>query len=257
MLRTRVIPCLLLRDGVLVKTVRYRKPSYIGDPINTVRIFNELEVDELAFLDIAATREGRGPDYDALAAIADECFMPLSYGGGVQDVETAERVLQIGFEKVILNTAAFTRPKLIGELARRIGSQSIIAAVDVQRGLFGKTRVTSLSATRPHRISPVVWSRQLESEGAGEILLTSVDREGTWSGFDVPLTRRVADSVRIPVIAHGGAGALEHIVEVVRDGRAAAVAFGNMVVYQKRGMGVLVNFPDRSVLIPRLAQCEA
>ena len=257
MLRTRVIPCLLLRDGVLVKTTRYKKPSYIGDPINTVRIFNELEVDELAFLDIAASREGRGPDFERLAEIADECFMPLSYGGGVSDLDTAERVLQTGFEKVVVNTASVERPDLIGQLARRFGSQSVIVAIDVRKPLLRKRCITTRSGARSHAVAPTDWARRMEDEGAGELLLTSIDREGTWTGFDAELTREVADAVRIPVIAHGGAGSVDHIVDVVRSSGASAVALGNMVVYQKQGMGVLVNFPDRAVLLPRLAQLEA
>src|SRR5579863_2533328 len=146
-LRVRVIPCLLLREGGLVKTVRYRRPAYVGDPINTVRIFNELEVDELAFLDITASLEQRAPDLRILQEIADECFMPLSYGGGIRDVATAEQILQIGFEKLILNSAPFANPQLITELARRFGSQAVIVAIDVTRGLLGSYQVVSHSAT--------------------------------------------------------------------------------------------------------------
>lgn len=241
---------------MLVKTTRFKRPSYIGDPINTVRIFNELEVDELAFLDITASREGRGPDFEALADIADECFMPLSYGGGVADVATAERILQIGFEKVIVNSATFARPEIVADLARQFGRQAVVVAIDVKRTLLGKLRVTSHSAGHVHAAGPVDWARRMEDCGAGELLLTSVDREGSWAGFDVDLTRRVTSAVRIPVIAHGGAGTIGHIVEVIRDGGASAVGLGNMVVYQKPGMGVLVNFPDRSALYCALARPE-
>jgi len=251
-LRVRVIPCLLLRDGGLVKTVRYRRPAYVGDPINTVRIFNELEVDELAFLDITASIERRDPDLSVLQEIADECFMPLAYGGGIREVSMAERILQIGFEKVIINSASFDNPQLITELARRFGSQAVIVAIDVTRGLLGSYQVVSHSASRNQAPNPVQWAREVENLGAGEVLLTSVEREGSWRGFDLALTERVSEAVGIPVIAHGGAGSVQHIREAVQAG-ASAVALGSMVVYQRKGMGVLVNFPDRTALSHALA----
>jgi len=253
-LRVRVIPCLLLRQGSLVKTVRFRNPAYIGDPINTVRIFNELEVDELAFLDITASVEERAPDLGVLREIADECFMPLSYGGGIRDVATAERILATGFEKVIVNSAACENPQLVTELARRFGSQAVIVSIDVTRSLFGSYKVVSQSATHAQPAEPVAWAQEAERRGAGEILLTSVEREGTWQGFDVALTARVTAAVGIPVIAHGGAGSVGHIGEVVHSGGASAVALGSLVVYQNRGMGVLVNFPDKAALERALAR---
>jgi len=256
-LRTRVIPCLLLKGESLVKTVRFRDPAYIGDPINTVRIFNELEVDELAFLDICASRENRGPDFQILQAIADECFMPLAYGGGIRDLEAAERIFQIGFEKLILNSAALENPRLIAELAARYGSQAIIVAIDVRKSWLRKDQIMARSATVARSVAPVDWAREVEQLGAGEILLTSIDREGTWEGFDVELTARVAQAVGIPVIANGGAGNLEHIRAVVRDGHASAVALGSMVVFQSKGMGVLVNFPDRRRLTDALTSAAS
>jgi cyclase len=252
-LRVRVIPCLLLKDGGLVKTVRFKRPVYIGDPINTVRIFNELEVDELAFLDIGASLEGRSPDLGMLQQIADECFMPLSYGGGIRDVATGERILQIGFEKLILNSAVLENPQLISDLARRFGSQAIIVSIDVTRDLLGRYRIVSHSATRTHGKTPVDWAREVERLGAGELLLTAVHREGTWQGFDVALTAQVTQAVGVPVIANGGAGSVADIGEVVAAGGASAVALGSLVVYQSRGMGVLVNFPDKSALTRALS----
>jgi len=256
-LRVRVIPCLQLRGNALVKTVRFSAPAYIGDPINTVRIFNELEVDELAFVDIEATRTGRGPDWDVLREIADECFMPLAYGGGIADVETAERLFSMGFEKVILNTATVTRPEIVTEIARRYGTQAVIAAVDVRTNWRGRYLVATVSGTKTEKIEPDVWAARMESAGAGEILLTSIDREGTWRGYDVALTGTVTAAVRVPVIANGGAGSLANIREVVRDGRASAVALGSMVVYQGQGLGVLVSFPDRVDLARALAEESA
>ncbi|MHC1729916.1 MAG: AglZ/HisF2 family acetamidino modification protein [Syntrophobacteraceae bacterium] len=253
MLRTRVIPCLLLRGESLVKTRQFGKFGYIGDPLNTCRIFNELEVDELAFLDITASREARKPNFKILHEISNECFMPLSYGGGIVDLQSAERIFKIGFEKIVLNTHPFRARGFITELAKEFGSQSIIIAIDVRRNFWGKQMVFSLSGTVNQKSDPVEWAKEVEDRGAGEILLTTIDREGTWQGFDVETTARVARAVGIPVIAHGGAGNLEHISEVVRFGSASAVALGSMVVYQGKNLGVLVNFPDTEQLARALS----
>lgn len=244
MLRTRIIPALLLRDESLVKTVRFDRFTYIGDPCNTVRIFNELEVDELLFLDITATRDGRTPNLRVLKDIADECFMPLGYGGGIKTLDEAQAIFAIGFEKVAINSAAVERPALVGEIARLYGNQAVVASIDVRLDPLRRYRVVTRGGKHRTSLDPVEWARQLEGHGAGEILLTAVDREGTWDGFDCDLVRRVADAVSIPVIAQGGAGSVEHIGEVVKRGGASAVALGSMVVFQKKGMGVLVNFPD-------------
>lgn len=248
MLRTRVIPALLLRNESLVKTVRFGRYAYVGDPCNTVRIFNELEVDELIFLDITAAREGRSPNLKLLADIANECFMPLGYGGGIRSFEQAESILRMGFEKVVINSHALERPALITELAEHFGSQAVIVSIDVRRNLIGHAQVYALSGTWNSKRDPVAWAREVESLGAGEILLTSVDREGTWEGFDLPLVKAVTAEVSIPVIAHGGAGSVAHIAQVVSEAHASAVAVGSMVVFQRQGMGVLVNFPDAAQL---------
>jgi cyclase len=248
MLRIRIIPALLLRGESLVKTIKFDKYGYIGDPVNTCRIFNELEVDELAFLDITASRENREPNLKILQEISNECFMPLSYGGGIRSVDIAERILSIGFEKIILNTYPFEKPEIISETARAFGSQSVIIAIDVKKSFWGKYEVFSLSGSVNQKKSPLEWAKEVEDRGAGEILLTSIDQEGTWKGFDIELTRHVAEAVSIPVIAHGGAGKVEDIGLVVKQGKASAVALGSMVVYQAKGMGVLVNFPDKETL---------
>lgn len=248
MLRTRIIPALLLRNESLVKTVRFGKFTYVGDPANTVRIFNELEVDELLFLDITASRENRSPNLKLLANIADECFMPLGYGGGIRSLEQAQAVFDIGFEKVAINTQAAENPALIGEIAAHYGSQAVIASIDVKKSLFGGQFVRTLGGRHNTYRDPVSWAVEVEKMGAGEILLTSIDSEGTWEGFDVELVKSVTDAVSIPVIAHGGAGTVEHIGQVVKKANASAVALGNMVVFQKKGMGVLVNFPDKKIL---------
>lgn len=248
MLKTRVIPALLLRDDALVKTVKFSKSGYIGDPINTVRIFNELEVDELVFLDIEATTQNRKPNLRILREIANECFMPLAYGGGLQDFETAKEIFEIGFEKVVLNAACHSHPKVVEQLAQHYGNQAVVASVDVKKNFWGNYEVFTHSGSKNSKKNPVEWCKQLEAMGAGEILLTSIDKEGTWLGFDVELTRKVSEAVGVPVIAHGGAGNLEHISQVVHQGKASAVALGSMVVYQQKGLGVLVNFPDKEKL---------
>ncbi|MFY7790996.1 MAG: AglZ/HisF2 family acetamidino modification protein [Polynucleobacter sp.] len=249
MLRTRVIPALLLRDESLVKTLGFGKFTYVGDPANTVRIFNELEVDELLFLDITASHDNRSPNLKVLSDIANECFMPLGYGGGIKSLDQAKAIFDIGFEKVVINTHAAENPTLISEIACHFGSQAVVASIDVKRGLFGGQTVRTQGGRRNTSFHPVEWAMEVEKLGAGEILLTSIDREGTWDGFDLDLVKRVTDAVSIPVIAHGGAGAVEHIGQVVKQANASAVALGSMVVFQKKGMGVLVNFPEKNMLM--------
>ena len=248
MLRKRVIPALLLRNESLVKTLRFGKFTYVGDPCNTVRIFNELEVDELLFLDIAATREKCSPNLRMLTDIANECFMPLGYGGGVCTLDHVASIFAIGFEKIVINTHAIQQPKFITQLAKRYGSQAVIASIDVKRSFWGKNTVCTHAGRKNTHCNPIEWVVALEELGAGEILLTSIDREGTWDGFDLDLIQLVTSQVSIPVIAHGGAGSIKHIGEAVRKGGASAVALGSMVVFQKKGMGVLVNFPDKEEL---------
>lgn len=248
MLQTRIIPCLQLINESLVKTVKFDKYGYIGDPVNTVRIFNELEVDELAFVDIRASKEKRAPNFAILRQIADECFMPLSYGGGISDFDTAQRIFQAGFEKIILNTASFSRPQLITGIAKVYGSQAVVIAVDVKKSFLGKYEVYSLSGTINEKKKPAEWVKQVEDLGAGEILLTSIDREGTWKGFDVDLIRQVSEATTLPVVVQGGAGTIEDIGKAVKEGKASAVALGSMVVYQAKDFGVLVNFPDKKIL---------
>lgn len=244
MLRTRLIPCLQLRKGSLVKTRRFGAFEYIGDPANTCRIFNECEVDELAIVDIHASVEGRGPDFKVLEEVAEECFMPVAYGGGITAIDQAERVLRLGMEKVIVGTAGYSDPALLAGIADAFGSQCVIAAIDVA-GRDGHWHCRARSATRATGQTPVEWARRVEEAGVGEILLTSIEQEGTWEGFDQGLISAVSEAVSIPVIAHGGAGKAADIVDAVATSGASAVALGSMVVFQKRDMGVLVNFPSK------------
>lgn len=248
MLKTRVIPTLLLRDDALVKTVKFNNATYIGDPVNTVRIFNELEVDELVFLDITATKERRNPNLKILAEVANECFMPLGYGGGLKDFEVVKSIFSIGFEKVVLNTITHLNPRFVSEIAGHFGNQAVMASIDVKKNFWGNYEVWSDGGKVNTKKNPFEWAAELEELGAGEILLTSIDREGTWNGFDLQLVKKISDTVNIPVISHGGAGKLEHISDVVNQCKVSAVALGSMVVYQQQGMGVLVNFPDYNEL---------
>ena len=244
MLRTRIIPALLLRNECLVKTIQFGETTYVGDPANTVRIFNELEVDELLFLDISASREKRNPNLSVLREIADECFMPLGYGGGVSTLRQAKEVFDIGFEKIALNSSAYGTPNLISEISKSYGNQAVIVSIDYKKTFWGNKTVRTLSGSKNTKLDPITWAQQVEDLGAGEILLTSINHEGTWSGFDYDLIKEVADAVTIPVVAHGGAGCNADIQKVVKESHASAVALGSMVVFQKKGMGVLVNFPN-------------
>jgi len=247
-LRTRIIPCLQLLDQNLVKTVQFKNPAYIGDFINTVRIFNELEVDELCFLSIRATVKNLKPNIQILSQIAEECFMPLSYGGAIRDFETAKNIFALGFEKVVINSYLFENPEFIKKLSEHFGAQSVVVSMDVKKNMFGKYGVYSHSGTKKQNHKPVEWAQKMEKLGAGEIILTSIDRDGTWAGYDIELTKVISESVNIPVIANGGAANVSDIVDVVKDGMASAVALGSMVVYQQKGLGVLINFPDKSKL---------
>jgi len=250
-LRIRVIPCLLVQDGALVKTIEFKNPAYIGDPINAVKIFNELEVDEIIVLDIKASREGRPPDFKLIGDIAAQCFMPLTYGGAVRSVDDFQRLFAIGVAKVAVNSAIFKRPELISEAAARFGSQSIIASIDVKKNLLGKSKVFlrgNHEASKIPSLEPAAFARQMEKLGAGEILLNSVDRDGTMTGYDCELIRAVSSAVEIPVIACGGARQPLHFREAVEHGGASAVAAGSMFVYQSALRSVLINFPDPAEL---------
>lgn len=248
MLKTRVIPVLLLEDDSLVKTVKFKKPSYIGDPVNTVRIFNELEVDELFFLDIRATEKKRKPRLDILEEIANECFMPLGYGGGLNNFQTVQEVFRIGFEKVIINSESHKDPDFVRKVAEHYGNQAVVISIDVKKNFFGKYEVWSRAGKKNTKKNPIDWAMEVAELGAGEILFTSIDKEGTWSGFDTDLIKKVSDAVDVPVIAHGGGGQIGHFEKVVKEGNASAIALGSMVVYQKQGMGVLINFPSNERL---------
>jgi imidazole glycerol-phosphate synthase subunit HisF len=248
MLQTRIIPCLLLKGAGLVKTTRFKEPKYVGDPINAIKIFNDKEVDELMLLDIGASREGRGPAFETIEEVASECFIPLAYGGGITSVEQARRILKLGVEKVVLNTAAWRTPHVLSDASREFGAQAVVASMDVRRKLFGRYDVVVEGGKRATGVDPIDYARRMEDAGAGEILVTAVDRDGTMSGYDVELIARVSAAVGVPVIASGGAGSVAHFASALRDGGAAAVAAGAMFVFHGPHRAVLITYPARAEL---------
>jgi cyclase len=248
MLKTRVIPCLLLKGQGLVKTIKFKKPKYVGDPINAVKIFNDKEVDELIFLDIEATVEGRRPPIKLISEIASECFMPLSYGGGLRDFDDIKTIFNVGVEKIIINSYAIENPDFVREASRCYGSQSIVVAVDVKRNSIGKYEIFSLGARQKTKLNLVDHVKEMEKLGAGEIFLNSIDRDGTMEGYDIDMIKGVTEAVSIPVIACGGAGSITHFAEAVRRGGAAAVAAGSMFVFHGKHRAVLITYPSIDAL---------
>jgi len=243
------MPCLLYDGRSLVKTVRFRDPRYIGDPINAIKIYNEKEVDELVLLDINASREKRSPHFTMIRECASECFMPFSYGGGVATMKDFATLYKLGVEKVIVNTSCLTRPDLVREATQQYGSTSVVGAVDYKKALFGGYQVYSSSRARTQRGLLEHCIFLVDRLGVGEILLYSVDRDGSWSGYDLDTIRTVADAVSAPLIACGGAGNVGHLRQVLNETPANAAALGSMAVYQKQGMGVLINFPPRRSVV--------
>ena len=244
MLRTRVIPCLLLKDEYLYKTIKFEDPTYVGDPMIAIKIFNEKEVDELIFLDITATVEGKDPNYDLIYNVATECFMPFCYGGGIQSIEQIRKILSLGAEKVAINSNCIEDPSLIQEAADICGSQSVVVSIDVKKNFFGKYQVYTHSGQRAAGGDPVTVAAGMEKHGAGEILINSIDRDGTMQGYDIDLVKRVSEAVNVPVIAAGGAGNLEDFGEAVNKGGASAVAAGSMFVFHGKHRAVLINYPE-------------
>lgn len=247
MRRTRLIPVLLIHQGGVYKTSKFKSPVYIGDPINTIRLFNDMEVDEIVVLDIDASKDNREPNYEMFEELASEAFMPVGYGGGIKSVEQAKRILNSGVEKVIINHAAQSSGELIAECASRFGSQSVMASIDYAKKLLGGWKQYDHVTGKLLMLSPLDAAENAEKMGAGEVLLSCVDRDGCMQGLDVELIQEASRRLEIPIVACGGAGTLEHLQQAEAAG-ASAIAGGSMFVFRGKQRGILISYPNEAQL---------
>jgi imidazole glycerol-phosphate synthase subunit HisF len=247
MRRVRIIPVLLLKNGGLVKSVRFRDHKYVGDPINAVRIFNEKEVDEIVLLDISATADKKTPDLPIIKNIVSEAFMPMAYGGGISTLAEIDSLVSSGIEKVVLNNTAFRDRKFISQAAKQVGSQSVVVSIDVKKNWLGKYKVYVMNGSENTSMDPVAFSKQVANEGAGEIFLQSIDQDGGFGGYDLALIKAVSEAVDIPVVALGGAGSVDDFTSAIRHG-ASATAAGSMFVFQRPHRAVLISYPTQQEL---------
>ena len=245
--RVRIIPVLLLSKGGLYKTVKFQQPQYVGDPINSVKIFNEKEADEIAVLDFRASADSRGIDFKKVTEIAGEAFMPMSYGGGITTLDDAIKIFNAGYEKLILNSILFNDLTIIGKIAEIYGAQAVVGSIDVKKNIFGKYKVYSHSGQKNTGKDPVEWAKILEKSGVGEIMINSIDRDGTRIGFDEILVNKVSSELSVPVIACGGAGRIEDFKKAV-DAGASAVAAGSFFVFKMPHKAVLISYPGQQEL---------
>ncbi len=242
MLHKRIMPCLLLHKGGLYKTEKFKKPTYIGDPINAIKIFNEKEVDELMFIDIDATVEKREPNYQMIDDIASECFMPLCYGGGVKTVEQMKKIYALGVEKISLSSVAFGNPQILTEAVETFGGQSVLVTLDIKKDFFGKYRIYSHNGTKNTKLIPLDFVKKIQELGVGEIVINSIENDGVMQGFDVELLKQIKGVTNVPIIALGGAGKKEHIKSAFANAGVDAVACGSFFVYQGPLRGVLISY---------------
>ncbi|MCU0428440.1 MAG: AglZ/HisF2 family acetamidino modification protein [Cytophagaceae bacterium] len=240
--RIRVIPVLLVKGSGLYKGVKFKNHTYIGDPINAVKIFNDKEVDELIVIDIGATLGNKVPDFSLISRIAGEAFMPLGYGGGIKSLDQIKRIFYEGVEKVVINTSAHNSTALIESAAKTFGSQSVVVSIDIKKNLFGKIEVYTHSGTINTHKDPVQFAKEMESAGAGELFFQSIDKDGTFAGYDLPTLKKITDKVSIPVIAGCGASGLEDFKMAISEGGASAVAAGSLFVFVGKTKGVLINY---------------
>jgi cyclase len=245
MLRPRIIPCLLLHDKGLVKTVNFKSPKYVGDAINAVRIFNEKEVDELAFFDIDATILNNEPDYSLIEKLANQSRMPLCYGGGVKTVEQAQRIFGLGIEKIALSSVIVEKPYLVTQIAERVGSQSVIAVLDVKKKMLSGYEVYTHNGKKSTGINPFKFAKELEKLGAGEIIINSIDNDGVMKGYDMNLIDKIAEHISIPLTVLGGAGSLSDIEKVIDKHGVIGVAAGSLFVFKGPYKAVLINYPSQ------------
>ncbi|GEJ46377.1 MULTISPECIES: AglZ/HisF2 family acetamidino modification protein [unclassified Chryseobacterium] len=244
MLRPRIIPSLLIQDNGLVKTVNFKNPKYVGDPINAVRIFNEKEVDELAIFDIDATVKGLEPNYSLIERIANQSRMPLCYGGGVKTVEQAQKIFGLGIEKIALSSAVLQHPQLITQIAERVGSQSVIVVLDVKKKLFGGYEVYTHNGKKSTGINPFKFAEEAQKLGAGEIIINSIDQDGVMKGYDIGLIDKVREKISLPLTVLGGAGSLDDIKQVIDKHGIIGVAAGSLFVFKGVYKAVLINYPS-------------
>ncbi len=249
MFRPRIIPVLLLKDQVLVKSTRFTDHKYIGDPINAVRIFNGLRADELFVFDIEASRNNRLISLDFVKNVGEEARMPFAVGGGVRSIDDIRRIINAGAEKAVINTYAAQNPDFIKEAARTFGSTTIVVCIDVKRKSLRGQRTWIMGGDVPTAFTPKAFAKLMEKNGVGELVIQSIDKDGTMDGYDIGLIKSVATAVDIPVIALGGAGKSEDLNEAYQDGHANGLAAGSLYVYQSKKRGVLINYPDRNELI--------
>ncbi len=244
MLRARIIPCLLVRNRGLVKTRKFAEDRYVGDPLNAVRIFNEKGVDELIVLDIDATTQGREPDYGLIENMAAECRMPLGYGGGVSTVDQAKRIMALGVEKVSLSAAAAARPALVAEIARQVGSQSVVVVLDVKKKILGGHGIYVHNGTKDTKRDPVSFARELESLGVGEIVINSIDNDGMLKGYDLAIAEEIRRAVSVPITVMGGAGSVEDMKQAVQRLGVVGVGAGSLFVFKGQFRAVLISYPS-------------
>ena len=246
MLRPRIIPCLLIKDNGLVKSVQFKGHKYVGDPINAVKIFNEKEVDEIIIIDIDATVNNREPDYKLIEALAAECRMPLCYGGGVKSVEQAQKIFALGVEKVSISSEATLNPNLLTEIGNRVGSQSIVVVIDVKKNKSGKYEIWTHNATKNTGKDPIDFAKEVERRGAGEVVVNSIDEDGMMKGYDMELIDKIRDAISLPLTVLGGAGTLKDIGSLISKHKVIGAAAGSLFVFKGVFKAVLINYPKPS-----------
>ena len=242
-LRPRVIPVLLLQNGGLVKTYKFKQPKYVGDPINAVKIFNEKEVDELLLLDINCSVNQTEPDYKLILEIVSEAFMPIGYGGGIKTVDQAKRIFDLGIEKIILNSSLQSNLELVYQISSIYGSSSVVANIDYKKNIFGKHKVYFKSGTVKSDYNPIDWALKLQEAGAGEIILNNIDKEGTYSGYDEELLSIISKKIKVPVVVSGGASSMDDFKKAIELG-ASGMAAGSMFIYKRPHNAVLISYPS-------------
>jgi cyclase len=249
MFRPRVIPVLLLKGQGLVKSINFKNHRYIGDPINAVRIFNDLKADELVFLDIMASKEQRLISLDFVRKVGEEANMPFAVGGGISTIENIREIIGAGAEKVIINSAAAINPDFIRQASEAFGSSTIVVCIDVKKKLFGKQQVWTKNGTESIGLTPVEYAQKMEAKGAGEIIIQSIEQDGLMKGYDLDLIKTITESVTIPVVALGGAGNVTHLKEAYSQANATGLAAGSMFIYHGARKGVLINYPEKNEMI--------